>query len=78
MKNNKENTSYQRVRDLREDMDMTQAQIAERLKLHLTQYRRYEKADTPVTADFIVNIAKIYNVSADYVLGLTNDKRKYW
>ena len=78
MKNNKENTSYQRVRDLREDMDMTQAQIAERLKLHLTQYRRYEKADTPVTADFIVSIAKIYNVSADYVLGLTNDKRKYW
>lgn len=78
MKNNKENTSYQRVRDLREDMDMTQAQIAERLKLHLTQYRRYEKADTPVTADFIVSIAKMYNVSADYVLGLTNDKRKYW
>lgn len=78
MKNNKENTFYQRVKDLREDMDMTQAQIAEILKLHLTQYRRYEKADTPVTADFIVNIAKIYNVSTDYVLGLTNDKRKYW
>ena len=78
MKNNKENTLYQRVRDLREDSDMTQAEIADKLKLHLTQYRRYEKADTPVTAGFIVCIAKMYNVSTDYVLGLTNDKRKYW
>lgn len=78
MKNVKTNTLYQRVRDLREDMDYTQAQVAEKLHLHYTQYRRYENAITPVTADFIVKIAKLYNVSTDYVLGLTNDKRKYW
>lgn len=78
MKNNKINTLYQRVRDLREDMDYTQVQVAEKLNLHRTQYIRYESAITPVTADFIVKIAKLYNVSTDYVLGLTNDKRKFW
>lgn len=78
MKNNKTNTLYQRVRDLREDMDYTQVQVAEKLNLHRTQYQRYENAVTPVTADFIVGIAKLYDVSTDYVLGLTNDKRKYW
>ena len=76
--NNNTNTLYQRVRNLREDMDYTQAQVAEQLNLHLTQYRRYENALTTVTADFIVSIAKLYDVSTDYVLGLTNDKRKYW
>ncbi len=78
MKNNKKNTVYQRVRDLREDMDYTQAKVAEKLNLHPTQYRRYENGITTVTADFIVNIAKLYDVSTDYVLGLTNDKRKFW
>ena len=76
--NNNTNTIYQRVRNLREDMDYTQAQVAEMLNLHLTQYRRYENALTTVPADFIVAISKLYNVSTDYVLGLTNDKRKYW
>lgn len=76
--NNNPNTIYQRIRNLREDMDYTQAQVAKKLNLHLTQYRRYENALTTVTADFIVSIAKLYDVSTDYVLGLTNDKRKYW
>lgn len=78
MKNNKTNTLFQRIRDLREDRDYTQVQVAEKLNLHRTQYQRYENAITPVTADFIVSIAKLYDVSTDYVLGLTNDKRKYW
>ena len=78
VKNNKINTEYQRIRDLREDSDRTQAEIAKCLDLYVTQYRRYEKAETTVTAEFIVKIAKLYNVSTDYILGLTNDKRKYW
>lgn len=78
MKNNKNNTIYQRIRNLREDMDFTQAEVAEKLNLHITQYRRYENATSTVTADFIVSIAKLYDVSTDYILGLTNDKRKYW
>lgn len=78
MKNNKINTQYQRIRDLREDSDKTQSEIAEELNLYTTQYRRYEMAETPIPADFIEKIAKLYNVSADYILGLTNDKRKYW
>ncbi len=78
MKNNKFNTQYQRIRDLREDSDKTQTEVAKELNLYPTQYRRYETAGTPIPADFIEKIAKLYNVSADYVLGLTNDKRKYW
>ena len=72
MKTNKNNTCYQRITDLREDADKTQAEVAKDLNMHITQYRRYEKAETPVTADFIVKIAKYYNVSANYILGLTN------
>lgn len=78
MKNNKINTLYKRIKDVREDEDMTQAEVAEKLELYVTQYRRYENADTPVTADFIKKIAELFNVSADYILGLTNDKRKFW
>lgn len=53
MKNNKINTFFQRITDLREDADKTQAETAKILNMHTTQYRRYEKAETPVTADFI-------------------------
>ena len=76
IKTNKINTVYQRITDLREDADKTQNEVAKDLNMHNTQYRRYEKAETPVTADFIVKIAKYYNVSADYILGLTNTIRK--
>lgn len=78
MKNNKINKKYQRIRDLREDRDYTQAQAAKILGLHTTQYRRYENAETPIPAEFIEKIAILYNVSTDYILGLTNDMRKYW
>lgn len=78
MKNNKVNTVYQRIADLRADKDKTQAEVARAMKMHVTQYRRYEKAETPVTADFIVKVAKYYEVSLDYVAGLTNSKKKFW
>lgn len=78
MKTNKINTLYQRIEDLRIDKDKTQAQVAKEMNMHVTQYRRYEKAATPVTADFLIKVAQYYQVSVDYVAGLTNDKRKRW
>ncbi len=66
---------YQRVRDLREDSDMTQKQAAEKLYLHLTQYRRYECGESDIPLGIAVNIAKLYGVSLDYIAGMTNEKK---
>lgn len=57
---------------------MTQAEIAKNLGLHTTQYQRYERAETTIPADIIVDIAKYYNVSTDYILGLTNNPKPNW
>ena len=67
--------NYRRVRDLREDADITQKQAAEKLFLHLTQYRRYECGESEIPFHIAINIAKMYNVSLDYIAGLTDDKR---
>ena len=67
--------NYRRVRDLREDADITQKQAAEKLFLHLTQYRRYECGESEIPFHIAINIARMYNVSLDYIAGLTDDKR---
>ena len=69
---------YQRIRDLREDADLTQKQIAEKLGMYLTTYRRYESGEQKPPFDFIITLAKFYNVTIDYIAGLTNDKSKNW
>ena len=68
-------SNYKRIRDLREDADMTQKQVAEKLFLQLTQYRRYECGESELPMNIAINIAKLYNVSLDYIAGLTNEKR---
>lgn len=67
--------NYQRIRDLREDADLTQKQAAEKLFLHLTQYRRYECGESELPLNIAINIAKLYNVSLDYIAGITDEKR---
>ena len=68
-------STYQRIRALREDADMTQKQVAEKLFLQLTQYRRYECGESELPMNIAINIAKLYNVSLDYIAGLTAEKR---
>lgn len=63
---------YQRIRDLREDADKTQAEIAKILNTHTTQYRRWETGETEIPVHKIIELCKFYKVSADYILGLTN------
>ncbi len=64
--------TYQRIRDLREDKDKTQADMAKLLNVHLTQYRRWETGESEVPAHIVLELCKYYKVSADYILGLTN------
>ena len=66
--------NYQRIRDLREDSDMTQKEVAEKLFMHLTQYRRYESGESEIPFCIAIKLAKLYNVSLDYIAGITNEK----
>ena len=61
---------YPRIKDLREDADKTQAQVAEALGLYTTTYQRYERGENNLPFDIAIAIAKYYNVSLDYLAGL--------
>lgn len=63
---------YIRIKDLREDSDLTQIELAEQLGLHTTTYQRYERGEREIPLDIAIAIAKFYNVSIDYIAGLTN------
>ena len=69
---------YQRLRDLREDTDKNQEYIAEILGTSQSYYAQYENGKRQIPFDRVILLAKHYNVSIDYIAGLTNDKRKYW
>lgn len=66
-----------RLKDLREDADLTQAKLAEILGCSQTTYSRYETGNLSVPIDILKKLAYFYNVSVDYILGLTNDKLPY-
>lgn len=66
---------YQRIKDLREDKDLTQEKIAQILHMHKTQYQRYENAEYNSFFEAMIEIANYYKVSLDYIAGRTNDKR---
>ena len=66
---------YKRIKDLREDNDLKQSEVAEQLGLYNTQYQRYERGEVNIPIDFLVDLAKFYNVSTDYILGLTKESR---
>ena len=63
---------YPRIKDIREDKDLSQKAVAELLGEHTTTYQRWEQGITEVPTHIIVALCKIYNVSADYILGFTN------
>lgn len=68
----------QRLKDLREDKDLTQENLAKKLNMKREQYRRYETGINEIKASHIIMFAKFYNVSADYILGLTNEPTNKW
>ncbi len=64
-----------RLRDLREDNDKTQQEIADILGTSQTMYARYERGANEFPIRHLITLCKYYNVSADYILGLTNKYR---
>lgn len=70
------NNYYPRLRDLREDNDMSQQQIADYLGMKQPQYNRYERGLRDIPTDVLIKLAKLYNTSTDYILGLTDNLSK--
>lgn len=68
---------YPRIRDLREDNDMTQKQLAQLLGMSQTGYSKYETGENDIPTSILIKLASIYNTNIDYMLGLTNVKRSY-
>ena len=64
---------YRRIRELREDNDYTQKQIAEILYTTQPQYYRYESGQRDLPAELLIILARFYKVSSDYILGIDND-----
>ena len=67
---------YQRLRDLREDKDMTQEQVAKLLGTVREQYGKYELGKQEIPFHHVIALAKIYNVTIDYIAGLTDIPKK--
>ena len=63
---------YERLRDLREDHDLRQCDVAEILKTTQSYYAKYEKGHRPLPTHHLVTLCKYYNVSPEYILGFTN------
>ncbi len=62
-----------RLKDLREDRDLTQAQIADFLGIQQTVYSRYERGFQNLPLEFLVKLSQFYDVSTDYILGLKSN-----
>lgn len=67
----------QRLRDLREDSDKNQEEIALIINTSQSYYSQYEKGKRQIPFDRVIELAEYYNVSLDYIAGLTNTKRSY-
>ena len=68
---------YKRIRELREDHDLTQRQIAAILNIPQPQYFRYEQGYRDVPTDILITLADLYKTSTDYILGRTSNPTPY-
>lgn len=66
-----------RLKALREDSDLTQKVIADYLHIKQNTYSQYENGQRQIPIDMLIRLAKYYNTSTDYILGLTDEKRPY-
>ena len=67
---------YPRIRDLREDADLSQAKLAKKLGMSQTGYSKYETGENDIPTAILIRLSDIYNVSVDYMLGLSNRKTR--
>ena len=68
---------YRRIRDLREDSDLRQQDIAELLQITQTVYSRYERGFQTIPVLHLLKLADFYHTSTDYILGRTNERKPY-
>lgn len=68
---------YPRIRDLREDRDLTQTQVAKMLSMSQTGYSKYETGENDIPTAILIRLARFYGTSVDYLLGETEEPRRY-
>ena len=68
---------FVRIRNLREDKDLYQKDISKILEISQQYYSDYESGKRPIPVTHLIKLAKFYNVSIDYIVGLTNDSKPY-
>lgn len=68
---------YGRIRDLREDKDMSQRELAELLNCSQRIYSNYERGDVDIPTEILRKLAEFHKTSVDYLLGLTDERRPY-
>lgn len=66
-----------RIRDMREDRDLKQKQVADYLLCDQSLYSKYERGERPVPLEVMVKLAQYYKTSVDYLVGLTDNKIPY-
>ena len=66
---------YKRIRDLREDNDLTQKQMAIELNCSQQVYSNYELGQRDIPTDILIKLSRFYDVSVDYILGLTDNPK---
>lgn len=68
---------YKRLRDLREDNDFTQTQVAEYLYVKQNTYAQYERGRRNIPTELLIKLSDLYGVSIEYILGRTNNPNLY-
>lgn len=68
---------YEKIRNLREDKDMTQTQIASYLNCSQRIYSNYERGEVDIPTGILIKLADLHNTSTDYLLGRTNVRKPY-
>jgi len=66
---------YQRIRDLREDHDLSQTDVAKLINVSQSTYSRYESGHLDIPSEVLIALARFYNVSTDYILGLKDERK---
>ncbi len=67
----------ERLKEIRDDKDLTQKEVAKVLKISQVQYSRYETGLRLIPVDKLVLLANYYNTSVDYLIGITNERKPY-
>lgn len=66
-----------RIRDVREDRDYTQKYVSSYLMCDQSLYSKYERGERPIPLDIMIKLARLYDVSIDYLVGITENPKRY-